>query len=144
MAIARLKLVAPEPTEEEIHETVARGLDRLLKPPAFWCCYPAGTYWLSKPAAARLSRNGLKPGIPDILIFYYGVYGIELKTKDGKLTRTRIVHSVRSGRPRAIMGQVEAHALLRQAGANIAVCRSLDEVLAQLRAWGIPTWEAAA
>jgi len=141
--MARLYLAAPEPDEDQLHEGVARALDLLLLPPAFWMHYPAGGYGLSKAAAARLYRLGLKPGVPDILILYFGVFGIELKAGDGRLSRTRIVHHARSGRPRVVMGQEEMHVLLRRAGAKIAVCRSVDSVLERLRIWNIPTREAA-
>ena len=36
-------------------------------------------------------------------------------------------------------GQVERHEMLEAAGARVAVCRTVDEVLAALKAWGIPT-----
>lgn len=140
--MARLYLAAPEPTEDELHASVASTLDRLLVPPAMWTTFPAGAGLLAPQAAARLSRIGLKPGWPDLLVVFAGVlHGIELKVGTNTLSRTRVVHT-RQGRPRIVIGQHETHAMLRAAGAKIAVCRSVASVLAQLRIWRIPTREA--
>lgn len=136
--MARLHLVAPRPDEDEIHAAVARALDRLLVEPAQWSTFPAGGYELSKAAAARLFRLGLKPSWPDVLIVHQGIFGIELKDHDGRLSTTRIVHSKRTGRPRIVLGQREMHEKLRAAGMQVATCRSVDAVLRQCREWRIP------
>lgn len=136
--MARLHLTRPEPDEDELHASVAKALDVLLLTPAQWTTFPAGGYGLTAAAAARLYRLGLRPGWPDVLISYRGFFGIELKTRTGTLTRTRIKRT-RSGGARIIVGQAEMHERLRKSGAQIAICRSLDAVLAQLTAWDIPT-----
>jgi hypothetical protein len=44
----------------------------------------------------------------------------------------------RRGAWREVIGQEETFPRLERAGMRIAVCRSVDEVLAALRAWGVP------
>lgn len=140
---ARLRLVAPRPDEDEIHEAVARRLDVLLMPPATWTTFPMGGYALSAAAAARLKRLGAKRSWPDVLIVHLGqLHGIELKAHDGRLSKTRIVRT-RGGHHRLVLGQEDVHRDLRAAGVKVAVCRSADQALAQVRAWGIPLREAA-
>ena len=113
---ARFRLVAPEPSELELHTSCARALDALLLPPARWCTYPAGHIQLPPQAAAKLFRVGLKRSYPDILIFYGQTYGIELKRSDGRLSRTRIIRT-RSGAPRMVVGQEEMFPKLLETGA---------------------------
>jgi hypothetical protein len=140
--MSRLYLTArPEQTEDNFGEQVASALKILLLPPAEFSHFPAGGYDLSPAAAARLYRLGLAPGWPDIIISYHGLFGIELKVGDGDLSRTRIVRTKR-GANRVIVGQVDMHKRLRASGMRIAVCRTLDCVLVQLREWNIPTREA--
>jgi hypothetical protein len=140
------KLTSLEPLEVDIHESCAAALDRLLLPPAMWFAYPAGVIELSGHQMARLTRLGLKRGLPDIWIFYRawgqrsgGVYCIELKRRGGALSKTRVGRT-RRGAPRVFVGQEEVFPLLIRTGAveAIAVCTSVDEVLAQLARWQIP------
>src|SRR6201989_1538845 len=113
------RLPYPDPYEQDIHESVAAALDRLLEPPATWCCYPAGHIQLSAAEAARLIRCGLKRSFPDILIFYKQVYGLELKRYGSKLSKTRIVRT-RRGSPRELIGQEEMFPKLLSTGAFAA------------------------
>jgi hypothetical protein len=137
--VTAFRLLPDDPLEIDIHEQVARVLDRVLAPPAMWCCYPAGGTELSKPQSARLIRMGLKRGLPDIFLFYNGLWGIELKRHGGRLSKTRIVRTKR-GAPRVLAGQVEVFAALIRSGGfrEIAVAHNVEEVLAQLDAWGVP------
>lgn len=133
------RLTAFDAGEDCLHEAVANALDILLLPPTQWTTMPAGGYELTAAAAARLVRLGLKASWPDVQIVHEGrFHGIELKTRTGRLSRTRQVPT-RWGGTREIVGQVERHAMLEAAGARVAVCRTVDDVLAQLAAWGIPT-----
>jgi hypothetical protein len=133
------RLTPPPEYEQDIHETVARTLDLLLMPPAMWACYPAGGVQLAPHEAARLVRMGLKRGMPDAIIWYHGTYGIELKRRGGKLSKTRIGRT-RRGAPRIYVGQEEVFPQLLATGAwtAIEVAHSVEEVLAQLAAWRIP------
>ena len=133
----RLKLVAPVVSEDALHCAVADLLDFALLPPAMWCCYPAGSVPLAPEYRVKLMRFGLKPGWPDILVLHGRLYGIELKTANGVLSRTRTVRT-RTGGLREIQGQAAVFPKLVAAGACIAVCRSVDEVLAALADWQVP------
>jgi hypothetical protein len=132
------------PLERTIHEAVAEKLDALLMPPAMWTAYPAGASQLSPQQAARHTRIGLKRGYPDIIIFYRGVYGIELKRRGKYLSQTRIVHT-RRGSPRILEGQADVFPKLLATGAwrAISICHSVDEVLDKLHQWQIPHRRAA-
>jgi hypothetical protein len=133
------RLTMPELLERDLHEAVARALDALVLPPAFWFCYPAGLVQLSPQQAARYVRAGLKTGLPDIFVFYGGVYLVELKRHgSGRVSETRIVKTRRG--LREIVGQRQRFEELRATGAVIdgAICTSVDGVIDQLTAWGIP------
>jgi hypothetical protein len=132
------RLTAPEPGELEIHEHCARVLDALLQPPAMWACYPAGHVELAPAQLARLKRVGLKRGWPDVLIIYQGLsFGIEIKARGGKLSKTRIGRTKRGGL-QVFEGQEDVFARLGSAGMSIAVVHGVDEMLAAIRNWGIP------
>ena len=133
----RLKLVAPVVPEDELHCAVADLLDFAVAPPAMWCCYPAGNVPLPPEYAAKLARMGLKAGWPDFLILHRSPYGIELKRQGGVLSRDRMVRTRRGGL-RTVEGQVSVFPRLVAAGCCIAVCRSVDEVLAALADWQVP------
>lgn len=139
---AGFRLTTPEIPETKFQETVADALDILLLPPAVWFAMPVGHVKLTPAQAAVLSRIGVKRGLPDIMIVYGGVYGIELKRQGGSMSRTRTVRTRRGGL-RILEGQAEVFPRLRRAGMKIDVCYSLDEVLASLRNWNIPTRVAA-
>lgn len=134
----RFRLRAPVVAEQPLHEAVAKALDLLLLPPAQWTCFPAGSVPLPPQFAAKLHRMGLKRSWPDILILHNGLFGIELKRVGAKLSTTRTVRS-RSGGLRVVDGQAQIFPLLIRAGfAAIQVCSSVEAVLAQLVAWGVP------
>jgi len=136
--MAPFRLRAPDMDEDTLHACVKDALDTLLIPPAEWTTMPAGGYGLSAAAAGRLARLGLKRGWPDLILVHAArVYGIELKTRTGRLSKTRIVRTRRGG-PRVLVGQEEMHPRLEAAGMPIAVCRSLDDVLLALRKWRVP------
>jgi hypothetical protein len=136
---APFRLTAPEPLEVDIHEACAQALDRLLLPPAMWFTYPAGAVELSPQQMARYARVGLKRGLLDIWLLYRAVYCIELKRRGGQLSKTRIGRT-RRGTPRVLAGQDEVFPQLIATGAvaAIAICTSVDEMLAQCRRWQIP------
>jgi hypothetical protein len=131
------QLVAPSPMEDDLHAAVAHALDVLLLPPATWTTFPAGNVELTGQAAGKLVRLGLKRGWPDVLVLHGSLYGIELKRVDGTLSRTRTVRN-RRGALRVVEGQRDTFPRLEAAGMRIAVCRSVNEVLATLAGWNVP------
>jgi hypothetical protein len=135
------RLTAPEPSEQELQEAVCAALDALLLPPAFWFSAAIGATRLTPQQAAALVRAGIKRGLPDLFVIAPPagrLFGIELKKqRNGYLSKTKIVRTA-SGAPRILVGQVERFAELEAAGMKIAICRSVDEVIAQITRWGIP------
>ena len=136
------RLTAPVTPEDDLHTAVAHALDRLLLPPATWTTFPAGQVELTAQAAAKLARLGLKAGWPDLLVLHGVLHGIELKTLDGRLSRTRSVRT-RRGTLRLVEGQQDTFPRLEAAGMKIAVCRTVGEVLTALAAWNIPVRRTA-
>jgi len=134
---ARFRLQAPVAPEQDLHESVADALDKLLMPPAMWTCFPAGSVPLPPQFAAKLARMGLKRGWPDVLVLHRRLIGIELKRRGGRLSRTRVVRTRRGGL-RELAGQEEVFPRLQEAGMVIGVCHSLGEVLTFLAACGVP------
>lgn len=129
----------PAPLEADLHAQAAEALDRWLAEPAVWYSYPAGHIRLSPAEVSRLSRIGLKRGMPDIFIFYRRVYCVELKRPGGQLSRSTIGRNAR-GAPVYRIGQEEQFERLIRSGAvqAIAVCTSVEAMMMQLVKWGIP------
>jgi hypothetical protein len=128
-------LVIPE---QDLHETVAKLAYRVIEPPAQWAFYPAGAIQLSAAQVAKLVRMGLRRGWPDFLVLHGNFYGIELKRYGGQLSHTRIVRTKR-GTPRVLEGQADVFPALIAAGMKeIAVCHTVEEVVATWERWGIP------
>jgi hypothetical protein len=139
-AAPRFRLTSEVQPERELHENVVTALDKLLLPPAMFCAYPAGALQLTAAQAAQLTRLGLRRGYPDLILFFYGTWGVELKrARGGRLSKTRVSRT-RRGSPRILEGQEDVFPRLIASGgfAAIAICHSVDEVLAQLASWGIP------
>lgn len=120
----KFKLTAsPDPPEIQFHAAVADLLDWLLLPPAVYTTFPAGWGKLPPAIAGWLKRCGLKPGMPDILVFYdHQCIGIELK-KPGKSPS---------------LAQREMHAGLLGAGVRVYVCLRMEEVIAALVEFNVP------
>jgi hypothetical protein len=122
----RLKLTAPEPNENQLQAAVADLLTYAFKgQPVAWTHFPAGGYELNPSARSRLQRLGLQPGFPDLLIqWHYGhSLWIEMKTSRGRLSDD----------------QKFRHALLERVGIPVAICRSINQVLAVLKYHRVPT-----
>jgi hypothetical protein len=113
--------------EDALQAAVAELLDM-----AGWCwCHVPNEGKRRAAWARKLARHGLKPGVPDVLIFerwlkirqgecYFTVghgIAIELKHGKGRLTKAQ----------KAWLADLEARGWLT------AVCRSVDEVLDVLR-----------
>lgn len=118
--------------EDALHLQVAKYLRAVIGPERI--CNN-GVAWESIETRGRRSHiegaknkaRGCVSGTPDVHICYNGrEYHIELKAEKGTLSD----------------GQREWHQAFRDAGARIAVCRSIDDVCSILAFWEIPTREA--
>lgn len=119
------KLVAPDPDEDQCQASIVSLFDRILpEDQVAWSHFPAGGYYLSPAARARLYRLGLKQGWPDLLICYEPCRSLwlEVKTRTGQL------------RP----AQRSMHIRLRAMGHKVVVVRSIEDVIAALMEYGVP------
>lgn len=73
--------------------------------------------------AVNLKRQGVRAGVPDIIIIYGGkAHGLELKSKTGKLSDSQKV----------------TFPLMRDAGMRIEVAHDFNEAIALIGEMGIP------
>ena len=103
-----------------------------MLPPAFYTTFPAGWGKLAKATAGQLKGSGLKPGMPDILVFschkmianriYPKIIGIELKVGKGLLSPE----------------QIGMHRRLMAIGIKSYICRSAADVIGTLNLEQIP------
>lgn len=107
--------------EDTLHEAVWLALKLALPPEAVAISHENRQNGPRE--GARRKKRGCLPGWPDLEIVHAGRHHlIELKTPVGTLSKA----------------QREMHARLTQAGGSVAVCRSVDAVLAHLAACGVP------
>jgi len=86
-----------------------------------WSHFPAGEVRTQR-TGAKLKSMGTKRGWPDFVIVHNGkAFFIELKTAKGRLSDN----------------QKAAHADLMAAGADVSICRSIEDVIATCRARGL-------
>lgn len=112
-----------DPTESQLHQSIAQLLDWILVEPAFYTTFPAGWGRLSKGTAGRLFASGLKKGMPDILVFAPSrIIGIELKAGHNSVTAA----------------QRDMFARLQGVGVTVYVCRDQHGVVLALRDADIP------
>ncbi|HEY2530277.1 MAG TPA: hypothetical protein VGJ20_20465 [Xanthobacteraceae bacterium] len=116
-------------SEDQFHLAVAELLDWCLIPPTFYTTFPAGYGKLGKGMAGKLKAKGMKPGMPDILIFhkaeqfkYTRVVGLELKVKGNT----------------ASAKQRETHAALFAVGVRVYLIFCLNDVIRALHEASIP------
>ncbi len=116
-------------TEHALHKTVAEYLDLVLPHDAVWTTIGHGGFKLPIQVARAMKARGVKAGWPDIQILWrHAYYGIELKTRKGVLSKA----------------QKELHPRLRATGAQVAICRSIEDVTSTLKDWGMKGyWRAA-
>ncbi len=73
--------------------------------------------------ASNLKRQGVKAGIPDLIIIYRSrAYGLELKSQTGRLSDA----------------QASMHQALNTAGMPVSIAHSYDQALEAIRHMGIP------
>lgn len=120
----RANLSGQDAPEVGLHIAVAGLLGVALPGDAWWSTIGHGWGKLTPQTAGILKAIGLKPGCPDIMIIWCGrTYFIELKRKKGG---------------RVSDAQERAALAIGRAGASVAICRSVDEVVNALNAWGLP------
>ncbi len=112
--------------EEDLQRTVAEYLDIIAKMRGWWWSHIAHGGKRTKAEGGIFKAMGLKPGIADILIIDGGrhrtwVNWIELKAPGNDQSPN----------------QVKFQAAMEARGCNYRVCRSLDEVIGTLKAWGL-------
>ena len=145
MTPATFRLTHPTVYEQErdLQASCCQALDRLLLPPAFWFSAAIGATKLTPQQAAALARAGVKRGLPDIFVITPMpregslILGIELKTRSGRLSKTKIVRT-KSGAPRILEGQEDVFLRLERAGMIIEIARSVPEMLDALKRWDVP------
>lgn len=112
--------------ELELHRAVSAALDLVLAGGAWWTSIEHSYAGIRQ--GARRKSIGVKRGIPDVLVVAGGrALWVELKSPRGSLTPD----------------QKAVHEQLRDAGGEVAVCRSVEQVLDALRSWGVPMREVA-
>lgn len=108
--------------EDDFQEQVCRFLDHALPRDAEYHAVPNGGA-RGRLEAWRLKKQGVKAGAPDIIVVHGGRYiGLENKAPKG----------------RASDAQLYMHRRLRDAGAQIYICKTLDDVAVALTDAGVP------
>lgn len=104
---------APEPSEAQIQRAIC---DYLSLSGVVHCVTDRSRHW-DKKGRVRASRVSM-PGFPDIVAVVAGRFvGLEVKARKGRLSPD----------------QIACHETLRDAGAVVAVVRSISDVIALLR-----------
>lgn len=106
--------------EQAFQRAVAAFLDVALPHDCYWTAIGHGGG--GELRGAILKGMGLKAGCPDVLIVHGGkAHFIELKAPRGSLSPA----------------QKLAHMAITEAGATVAVCKTLEQIEAALDGWGI-------
>jgi predicted RecB family endonuclease len=108
-------------TEAQIQSAVMEHIATRGAKNCFAFHVPNGGY-RNKIEAARLKRQGVKAGCPDIFIVKDGrAFALELKTEKGRMSPAQCI----------------AFNSLNEAGATCFVAYGLDEALRALEHWGV-------
>ncbi len=76
--------------EKEIHKAVVEYLERFAFPDVLWFHPPNGGK-RSPQWAMELKRMGVKPGVPDLILYRRGrAFALELKAEDGRPTEAQL------------------------------------------------------
>ena len=119
-ASARTTSVRQAP-ELALHVAVSRFLRLVLPVEATYTTFPLGGGGFGH--GQRLKAMGTRAGWPDLQVLYSGrAFLIELKSQNGRLSEE----------------QVQTHRRIVSAGCPVVVARTLEEVEAALRVWGVP------
>ena len=110
-------------SEWKLQQACATFLAAVLPRDSYWTSVDAGQGRMDVRAGQMRKARGVKAGVPDVLVCYRGtLYCIELKASKGRLSET----------------QHMTIAQIREAGGQVSVCHSVEEVETALRAWDIP------
>lgn len=110
-------------SEWRLQQACAAFLGAVLPRDSYWTSVDAGQGAMSLRSAQLRKARGVKPGFPDVSVIWRGgYYGLELKASAGKVSEIQQI----------------THAQIREAGGQVSVCRSIEEVERALRHWGIP------
>lgn len=108
--------------EDDLQESVCTFLKWVLPFNAVYWAVPNGGKRHTR-EAARMTRLGIRAGIPDLHIAYAGrLYCLELKSPKGTLSEV----------------QMQTISKLADCGVTTAVVRSVGAVENALKVWGIP------
>lgn len=110
-------------TEDQLQKQVMHYLDLTLpKPPKAFAFHCPNGGQRNAIVAAKLKAMGVKRGVSDVLILHGGkLHAIELKVGTNGTTDDQ----------EAFLD------IVAENGGNTATCRSLDEVIGTVKAWGL-------
>jgi hypothetical protein len=117
--------------EQQLQISVARFLDLALRPPTIWTAFPAGGG--GRMRGAFLKAMGLKAGWPDLLVIHPRRTG-----PMGSNACTLLGIELKAARGRASPAQLAMCKAFEDAGGDLFIARSIDEVEGFLRGVGIP------
>lgn len=128
----KLKRAKPRHIEDDLAIRVANILRTILPRSVMWSHIPLGGKRSAR-EGARFKAMGTRAGWPDLTFAWVNAGAqntafIELKAINGTLSD----------------GQKDFRDWCAQHGFNWALCRSVDEVLETLAAWGVPSRQARA
>lgn len=110
-------------SEHRLQQACAAFLSAVLPRDCYWTSVDAGQGAMNIRAAQMRKARGVKAGFCDMLVVWRGgFYGLELKATNGRVSDI----------------QQTTHAQIREAGGQVSVCRSIEDVERALRHWGIP------
>lgn len=110
-------------SEHRLQEACAAFLSATLPRDCYWTSVDAGQGAMNIRAAQMRKARGVKAGFPDVSVIWRGgYYGLELKASKGRVSEVQEI----------------AHQQIREAGGQVSVCRSIEDVERALRHWGIP------
>jgi hypothetical protein len=132
--MATRKRSAPKPTETQVHAQVAQYLGWALPDNAVWLHVRNERSKASERITA--SRMGALSGMTDFEVIFCGkAICFEMKPQEWSLKRLVLkTRKINEHEQR----QLDVHERLRAAGASVAICESLDDVISFLESHGIP------